>query len=718
MSAYPVAKLGGRLLAGSAPVRWTFIDGVQPSTAVFELLKPDVETLLSGGLAPVTLEISGGVGLGTEKIDYLYVISEVPADDPNHGRVLVADRRWWWRYRHVKRDYNVRRRVGFRRVKNPSTQELQPVAEDVWYAPWSTKDEDGAHPWTAREVVEDVLAAVLKKEQESCGYLAPSDVDEQAMHVNDLPIENLNIDESGDEAVARVLRFMPEMTVGVDADGTVRVYSRLSGNEVPAITVSGPEIVGGGHVQRIDLPRPRPSAIKVLFSREVEVRYDVEELASTTSSSARDKDDRFMDNVLPVPDFELGTWCQGTWITFAEALTAWGVIPGLGRALDFDIIRQAMVAFCDLWSMAQQYGEGAPDADWMGRLAAVQQHYRQTYRINRRWRDRIHSISAYRVAVIDPESGMRAPAVAYSDYAQMGSMRAILAGGLEGGYVLNVAGSPASKDAEITDAMKPAPARVSVVDSDQGIVRLDFLTDVLHLADRTLPGTVDNAPTTNLRRARFGPIGWDSLPKGNATAVPTLATPYRMALIVTVTPGSPNGAEQLHAITVKPGDIAGLLPPAARAGLNDCRGPIMEVRVSPTPETTAKVAWMDSYREAIEKVMGVRALSKDETMPDLDPITVNAGDPLAPLDAIARAMAAAIYASLSDRPQGSKTIPLQSTIKLGGWLGSVSWEVTTKGEVLMQLRMREGGPALDMFALMPTSVRRMILRLAQPGGNA
>lgn len=715
---YPVAKLGGRLLAGSAPVRWTFTDGVQPSMAVFELSRPDVETLLRGGMAPVTLEISGGAGMSTEKVDFLYVISAAPADDPNLGRVLVADRRWWWKYRHVLRRYNMRRRVGFRRVGDPSTPELQPVAEDVWYAPWSTKDGDGATPWTAREVVEDILDAVLDKEQESCGYRASLDVDEQVLNLHDLPIENLEIDDTGDQAVARALRYMPEMTVAVDPTGTVRVYSRVSGSETSVVTSTLPEIVGGGHIERIDLPRLRPRAVKVLFSREIEVRFNFEELESRSSSQARDKDDRFLDNVLPVPDFELSDWCQGTWIPIADAMTAWGSVPKLGRVLDFDFVRQAMVPFCDFWAMAQQYVEGDPDADWMGRLAAVQQHYRQTYRINRRWRDRIHSISAYRVAVIDPESGMRAPAVAYSDYCQMGTMRSILAEGAQGGYALNVEGSPASKDDEITDEMKPAPARVSVVDSDQGIIRLDFLTDVLHLTDRTLPGMIDHAPTTDLKRARDGPIGWDSLPDNNPATVPTLKTPYRMAVIVTVTPGAPNGAEQLHAIDVTPQDVSGLIPPGARSGLSDCRGPIMEVRVSPTPETTAKVAWMDSYREAIEKVMGVRALSKDETMPDLDPITTNAGDDLAPLDAIARAMAAAIYASLSDRPQGSRTVPLQSHVKLGGWLGSISWEVTTKGEVLMQLRMREGGPSIDMFALMPTSVRAMILRLAQPGGNA
>ena len=68
--------------------------------------------------------------------------------------------------------------------------------------------------------------------------------------------------------------------VRVDADGSVVAYSRLTGREIPLLLNAGPESVDQGHVQLIQHARERPASITVLFSREIEIRFDAEELAS------------------------------------------------------------------------------------------------------------------------------------------------------------------------------------------------------------------------------------------------------------------------------------------------------------------------------------------------------------------------------------------------------------------------------------------------------
>ena len=66
---------------------------------------------------------------------------------------------------------------------------------------------------------------------------------------------------------------------------------------------------------------------------------------------------------------------------------------------------------------------GASDADWGSRIGAIQQHFRRTYRIEKKVVDRLRSIKAIRFGTIDPVSGTRAPATAYQDWAVIASQR-------------------------------------------------------------------------------------------------------------------------------------------------------------------------------------------------------------------------------------------------------------------------------------------------------
>ena len=124
----------------------------------------------------------------------------------------------------------------------------------------------------------------------------------------------------------------------------------------------GYEKVGKGHAELINNALVRPRRIHVLFTREVEVRFDFWEKFSYVSGGGFGfaaniganqlelNKARMMYNVLPVPDWVLPHTTppkvMGTWVTFDEALTAWNqaVKPdGVELDLDYPLIRRAMV---------------------------------------------------------------------------------------------------------------------------------------------------------------------------------------------------------------------------------------------------------------------------------------------------------------------------------------------------------------------------------------
>lgn len=731
----PILLLGGRNVVGVGRSAWPFRPGVRPVVQAFDVLPDAAEQLLKGRLSPVSLTMEQDTGGEVEKlkIDFLYVLSRIEASDTHHARVLVADRRWFWDRRVIFRRYNVRTRVGVKRLAAPDRPEMIPVAEDIWYKPWSTRDGEGRNPWRADQVLRDVMTRVLVAEKEENGQLARWSIrpNVNLRGLRDLPIEKLETSDNGAVALGRVLSYLPEVDVTVRPDGEVVFYSRVSGGESHQIARAGPEVVGEGHVELITRERIRPRKVRVLFHREIELRFDYVELKTATSSQARTKDQRYMDNVLPIPDYSLtvagrsAPLTQGTWLKFPLALTSWGNLPHPPRPLSFEFIRKAMVPFVDMWVGTRLAGRASPDADWMARLSAVQQHYRQTFRISPRWLSRIYSMLPYRVAIIDQETGTRSPAIAYSDFSRMGTARPVAWALAQEPSdedtlvpnVMNVDGYPTGTGTPpaITDEDHPAPARVSVVDSDQGIIRLDYLVDTVRMFDVCLPSKIDNPPTLILKAAPFRTIAFDALPT-NSRDLPTLATEHKVAVILTVLPGSPNDNRQLHAVEIEADDprLLKYMPPAFQAGLSKSNGPVLEVLIGASPETTALVAWSDEWKGRIDQVFGIKG-EKDEYQ-DLSPITLNAG-PGGVLEAVALATTATIQASMPDRQQGSKTVKFRKDIEIDGSISEFSHEVTRDGKMRTVIQLRPEGPTIDIAALMPDNVRDLILRRAQPGGQ-
>lgn len=733
--ASPVVKIDNYVVLGSAPARWPFRSGTKPVYETFDVTKQAAAALREKtAKTPVTLTMTARGK--TNKVKNLYVVAVLPGDNPYIFKVMLADCRIWWDYAVVVRRYNIRRNVGFKRLRATDVPELNPVAPQVWYAGYSldTKEKkgNGTKPVDAKDAVQDVMKQVGTPEKETAGREMKTKFG-GSLDVNSIPIEQMEILDRGQAAVARMLSYFPEVDVYIDKEGDAVIYSKVDGAEEALVAAIKPEMVGRGHVEKVDNRSVRPSKIRFYFVREIEVRYDFIEtaLAQTgTVSSDPMAELRRAENVLPIPDYQLAvngqTFVQGTWITVDEALRAWGVPPGLSR-LDHDLIQRCFVPGLDLFTAMEMWGLVDPNQEWSGRIGALQQHYRRTYRINRRWIDRSLSIRAHRVATIDPVRGQRAPATAWADYCTIPSQRAKFKqafGNQDLSFASNVKCYP--EDGRLGADTRPAPAKVSIADEDQGIVHLEYQIDPLRHVEMILPSMMtlngddgvdgNGLPTTpgpsGNMRDRTRPIAYNAVVKPNGW--PKLTSTHKVAFIITQIPASPNDSRQLHKIEIDASDkeMQKLMPSAARAGLANAGGPVMEVFVGPGQET-ARVAWVDSKATEIEKAFGVT-----DGDPNLDGLVINETKPSDPdrgasLTVIARAMAARIYASMTDRIQGSMAGGMVADLVPSGWASEVVHEIDTQGTGMTSIHLPERLPELSFWSLLDGSTRAIMMRLAQ-----
>ena len=718
-------QLGGKTLLGSSPLTWTLKAGVQPHVQMLDIAPVDALELAKNG-GPFTLEIVPPEG-NPVKVNHLWVLNVQPGPSPWISKITVADRRWMWSYSHILRRYNMRRTVGVKRlIANDKVPEVNPIGPLLNYWQWSL--ENGKRRWVPVTMLKDALKAVADSERDYTGSGFEAVIDQRiGQNIAALPVEDLEVDDAGDQAINRLLSYLPEAAITVDYDGKVNVYSRVGGDEAGIVSALMPELAGQGHTDLVENSRIRPREIHVLFTPEVEVRHNFIEVASAQNATVTADplgDRREMENVLPIPDYQLTvggqTLPQGTWITVDQAFVAWGDLPLVGAtiAIDHAIVQRAFVPHNDLWAALQLAGQ-RPDnkgtlANWVGRIASIEPHYRRTFRLNPRWVDRSLTIKAKRVGTIDPSRGQRGPALAYSDYAIMYTQRSIWRNNAQGqplDFCINKTGY-----ADIIDSTAvPSPAEVSVIDPDQGIIKVDYVLDPNRVYEMILPSQIvlESMPTSDITQ-RTRNITFDSVITANNA--PRLSPSFKLATILTHVPASPNTSKQLYKIVIKPADVVGMVPPAARAGILDSRGPIMEIRIGPNIET-ARVAWNDARSADIEKLFGIT-----EGPVNLEQLVVNDGpstnlDTGGSLRQIALSRAACVYAALTDRYEGSMTGYMNGGVHLNGWVEEIEHGVTPKGEPYTKVSMPSRIPQMSLASFLDSNTRAAIFHLIRPEGK-
>lgn len=730
--------LNGFPTLGSSPQGWAERAGVDAPIWEFDVSPVIADGIAKGFPVPVELEITAGPRSpgDTVKVTGLVCIGRAPGHDPNMARVRVTDRRYVLPRIAIRRRYNVRRTVGIRRlIQTDGVPENDPLTDEVQYHPASLND---GRPWTAEEILNDILRKI---DQTSAGAFNPRTgyvvdlVNEGGSGLSSVPVENLEIMDPADDAIRRVLTLLPGLALKVNARGQLVVFSRISGNEAGVEKQTRPESVGGGHVELIDNGAIRPEEIHVLFGRFAEVRFDFEEGGTTT------QDARFLGNVLPSPDYQSDDGgrviVQGTWIEITTALGIWNAGGGIGDLGELTLpkIRKAFVPFLDPWTGARLHGLRVPDADWMARIAAVEEHYRQTFRINRRWMDRIASIEPYRVALLDPTTGTRAPAVAYSDYSMLASFRSMYAEAVadaDMSYIMNVARYPT--DGRIGSTTKPAACRVSIEDADQGIIRLEYRVDTVRLRDTCLPSKVELSgegtrpgvapdtpgpsadPNLDSSRAPTFDAVWESSPESTWQ----LTDQHKAAVILSARPAYPNDETAFHRIVVRPQEVQPLVPQRMREALGKSFGPKLEIIVPPAV-AEALIAWNDDSAASIEKAFGIGVRDGEDITKELEKLTLNAaaqttiGDRAPSLNSIALAYATAAFCAYADHFEGSRESSLRK-VELDGWMSSVEHLKLPDGRIVTRIEFPGSRRPLSVFGLLDSGTRRVVLGLVQGKG--
>lgn len=682
--------LGGVALTGLRPQGWTLTAGTRPSTRIFELPVADARRVAAKAESGLDLVIeSGGARVRVEK---LHLLATQPGGRPDTRGLLVGDERALWERYAVARAFNIRRRTGEVRLVGEGRVEARLAQRrvDIAYAAWSL---NGSAPYTAREVVESVVGYVAR------GAVSYSTSARKRLLRAPL-IEGLDIEAPGDVAVRRVLDTVG-LEVTVDADGTVVVFDpREDADEMRSLFAAlGAPIRGTGSIALAERALQRPAKIRIGVQIEGELRFDFQALlaavdtqsVSRADASAGIRDPRLLDNVLlssepslTVAGTEVG---PGTPVEVDEALVAWVAdasnptpATGLGD-LDDAIIRAHWLGKWD-WLEAM-YGidaSGNPNEVWLGRLRALRGGWRSLFRLPRAWLDRMRSVRANRAALLDPETGTRAESPAYTDYVVKATRHGLAKRSSEYhrlGWVVE------GYATDLADA-KAAPAVVTVLDSDQGLIAVQLRPDPGGEAQELAPGSldVDDVPSHDVSAA----YAW-----WHAAA---LRADWNLAIVVSaiMAPGGQNH----YFVEVKPDD------PAIPFDVGESRGSWYTVLVS-GGLATARFAWDDSLADAIVDAWFGFDLYPDSLLSNREEV-----------EALARAQAAAIWDSLRDRLEGSASYGFAPGARVRGNVGSIEHSVAPRGHTTTTVAMRPALAPLGIEHYLPESIQRTLRRLVQP----
>jgi len=669
-------SLAGIALSGVAPVEWSLTSGVVPfATEILCERNSGLEIFRRAGGEATELII------GDRTFREVYVTSYTAGDDPNTIRLLVQDQRWKWASALIARSFNVRKRTGNVQRRGKDRVELQNLARDLIYFPWSLKNNRTV--WTIEEALADVFSELRAR-------VTIPNMDRQ------IEFQDFDVEKSGGRVVGELLAKASGYSVKPREDGSLVVHDLLDFSEEDARDLQ--VIVGTGWRETADRRYERPIAVEVLWTREPELRFDFQEKASI-KSQVRGREPLEMENVLPIPDGELDIGGQkaatGTWVELADYIAAIGKIP-LARNKTKKLTLGAVLRFYTepayLRELYGTTGDGTPDPAWMARIDTILTHFRRTYRINSTWLDRIRSFRPYRVAIVSPEHRSRAKAQAFQQYMNYPAFRAAIVkkksthrtkyGWSRDDYAANLNGATAS------------PVDVRIVDQDNGIISLNLILSPFRDSNRIVPGIPDGTLPNLIDDAR------GALARLLRTHVP-LDDGFRAAVILTTIQAAPNNSERFHRVRVTAKQAGALLG----VSVGEARGPVLQIKVPDTPTTTARFEWSDTgsdpadIREAFytgRRPIPIKLLSNKEHV-----------------QAISEAIAAEAYAFFQDHLEGGFETALTGFEPTGS-IAAVSHVVSPDGEIRTRIDLPRPAASLDFWALVDPNIRRTVRGTVQP----
>ena len=718
--------LGGVPLVGNSGIGWQLTTGTAPFQTTFQVTTEDWKRLAgrTGQDHPLDLEITDH---RDERITirHVYILHRLPSDSEARVTFLVADRRWLLPYSFILRDFNITKKSGDRSYLGVVPFAVQDSVDLYDFKEYSLRS--GTTRWDARSALESVLSAAAPG-----WWFVESFPTKQEQ-----AIQNVVLRDTSDVAIQRMLSFVPGAEVYCDTDGFLRIIDAtdLSASEEYRKDLP-PELRDGQVSELVDRSALRPRNVKVHYVREVECAFTY---ADAITKPPPDPKLPYMENVMPTVDPEtdvlvrdpitgkIGTVTvpMGTWVQFDELLSAWNNTRPAGCAeWKTDTIRKYWVSGGLEGILGGTADKGIPDlvanANISMRVAAIRAHWRRTFRINPRYVDRIRDIQAVRVSPLDPVTGARAASPVWAEMAiiptSKGEILAPRKDGSKSGWTRNVSSIPG--DGENLRDYTQSPARVSMIDRDQGILRVDFVPSMYGTDAQILPSPLVNSENyrtsgkRNLSRQKDEAMGFGMVAEGRVNG---LFLDYQTSVIVllTIVVGAPNNTGQLHTETVNPDEAAKLLN--ADVEFLGGTGPDLEVFVTPN-EATVRHQWKDDG--AAEYAVRV-LLGTDSTDPSTAGFEVgrrelpgfawvNENREIKPH---ARSVAAEALSAWIDQRQGQSVTTMPETLVLRGNISTAGISVGAAPSAAVRA-IQEYSPQprrIDRFATLSDSARKMVL---------
>lgn len=723
-------------IAGMGAITWRLTTGTQPYQTAVQVNARQWPELEDQRGEPLTLTIEDSRGARL-RIEEVYILHVLPSDSPHRVTFVISDKRWKWPYKLICRDYNVPRKTGDRTAfGNVPTQ----TVVDQYRYRRSSLNPQGER-WSAQDAIEDVLEQI-----EPGAYSVESFPVNADNSAGEISLQNLQLRDSADAALGRALAQVPGADVFVAADGTVTVFDASDLTASEEYRASLPNATwAGDKSEQVDRDAIRPSKVSLFYQREVEVLLEHHDDYNSTAPPIRTEP--YLENVIPTVDEtteitqydpetdRIYTYSvpSGTYVTVREWLFAMNERrPSDAFEWTFDKIRK-------LWLMGDLDGALGTKADdderasIYARLAAFRQHFRQTYRVNRRYMERVRDIQAVRVALLDPITGARAPAgiwgqacILPTEKGKRRIARKRLLGEDTGTYLFeNVDYIPTSGD--VVEA-PTAPARVSIVDKELGVFRVDWIESPYGLDAAIIPchmvddQGVKSSPVGDLARQDEAPIG-PGIKVGGREAGLFLAYRQHMYVLLTIVPAAPNNERQFHRVDVEPSAIAEQYQGELR--IQEGKGPEMQVFIPPG-EASARFGWItdDTARQTLVQLLGLNddnpqsAGIEGPTLPGF--LLVNGEDVgRNELTSHSRAAAAEQLVPFADSVMGRVATILEGnrapTLKGNMSGATISVAGAPSGAVHVLHEFPGSARPIGRLALLPASVRRLILGVVDPG---
>jgi len=733
--------LGNVPLAATGSVSWQFVGGTSPYQTVMSVHKSRWRILEGQIGEPLNLKIVDSRGVETS-INQVYILHLTPSDSPHRTSFLVSDKRWKWANKIVVRDFNMPRKTGDRTALNRVPVETQTVVDDYDYLAYSLQGDQGVK-WSAKEAVKEVLEILEGAGTESGGYRVESFPikDTGGGAAGELSLQGITLRDAGDVALARMLTYVPGADVYVNAKGQAIVFDATDIDATKAhFQKIPPSTYAGEHAEWIDRKHIRPKKVIVHYQREIEILLRYEDNYGQVTSAQPVRNAPYLENVCPTVDpktelsnefdpesgmYQRKTVPPGTWVRFDKLLAAWDADKPEGSwPWTFKTIKMHWLKGNLEGVLGAQGKDVDTEANIALRVQAIRQHFRQTFRINRRYMTRVRSLRAVRVGMLDPVTGARAPAAVWG--------QACIIPTTKGEYI-------AARSTDETDKLKvyrnvdylapsrapgtqiietaPGPTRVSIIDEELGIFRLSWEASPYGtvgsfipcriVCDTKLDGCV---PMRDLSQQDTQPVGPGLQVEEGANGI-FLDKKLEYAVVLTVVPAAPNNEKQFHREEIEASDVQDLF--RREFGITDGEGPDLHV-VVPPGEVTARFALAveDAAGAGIAELFGLNGAPNTAGVegPDVPGYILTNGE--REIKPHATSFAAELLTAYADNIQGAVVTRVpKDGLELVGNMSSAAVRVAAAPSAKVDAVHSFPGQQrpISRLATMPESARQLIL---------